>query len=70
MPAIYLQARRNWGAVGLQPSQTFAKFDLLTVDNDSEKKKQKKKTNQFKFPKNYRKHYSCPIHLMHKTNFY
>ena len=42
MPAIYLQARRNWGAVGLQPSQTFAKFDLLTVDNDSEKKKRKK----------------------------
>ena len=43
MPAICLQARRNWGAVGLQPSQTFAKFDLLTVDNDSEKKKKKKR---------------------------
>ena len=43
------QARRNrgsgWGGRGgvLQPSQIFAKIDLLPIDNESKKKKVAKK---------------------------
>ena len=39
---FYYQARRNrggWGEAAAPPSpQIFAKFDLLPIDNDSEKK--------------------------------
>ena len=49
--------------------QTFAKVDLLPVDNDSEKKKVAKKYKRYQIPRKLY-HYSGPLHVMHKTNFY
>ena len=54
MENAVLQARRNRGAGGGSSSpQFFAKVDLLTIDNDSERKRGAKNINHIKFLENY-----------------
>ena len=61
------KSRRCWGA---SDPQIFATVDLLPIYNVSEKKKKySRKYKPFQVPPIYCQHYSCPLHVMHKTNF-